>query len=65
MDVCAWVSVCVHGGIAKEGILSSAFLTSVRLSRGTHLSILVRRSRAVPACTGRKDEGSWQLGVRL
>ena len=34
MDVCVWVSVCVRGWVA--------FLTGVRMSRGTNLSILAR-----------------------
>ena len=33
--VCVWVSVCVHGWVAKEGILSSASLSNIRLSRGS------------------------------
>ena len=43
MDVYVWVSLCVRGWVSKEGILSSAFLTGVRVSRGTPLSILVQR----------------------
>ena len=41
MNVYVWVYVCVHGWMAKEGILS---LASVRVSRGTPLSILAQRS---------------------
>ena len=33
MDVCVWVSVCVHGWVAKDGILSSASLTNIRVFR--------------------------------
>ena len=43
MDVCVWVCVCVHGWVAKERILSSVFLTSVRLTRGTPFSISAQR----------------------
>ena len=39
-----WVSVCVRGWVAKEGILSSASLTGVRASRVTTLSNLALRS---------------------
>ena len=69
MNICVWVCVCVHRWLAKEGILSSAFLTGVRVSRWMTLSILVQR----PLCLHElerlekrkrtKDVG--QSGVRL
>ena len=37
--VCVCVYMCVLGWVAKEGILSSASLTSVRLSVGFPLSV--------------------------
>ena len=43
MDVCLWVSVRVRGWVAKKGVLSSTFLTGVRVSIGTPLSTLARR----------------------
>ena len=43
MDVCVWISVCVRGWVAKEGMLSSVSLTGVRVSRGTSLSTLTQR----------------------
>ena len=44
MDVCVCVSVCVRIWVAKEGILTSASLTRVRVSRSLFcLSILARR----------------------
>ena len=38
MDVYVWVSVCVHGWVAKERISSSASLDGVRLSGEVSLS---------------------------
>ena len=43
MDGCVWVPVCVHGRVVKGGILFSASLTSIRVSRGIPLSILAER----------------------
>ena len=62
MYVCG--SPCVHGWVAKEGVLSSAFLTSVRVSRETPWSILMRRPHKEqcprkPARPEEKDEGRW------
>ena len=44
MDVYLWISVCVPGWVAKEGILSSVSLTGIRVSRETPLSTLVWRT---------------------
>ncbi len=32
MDACVWACLCVHGWVAKEGILSSKSLDGVGLS---------------------------------
>ena len=54
MDICLWVFVCVCRWVA--------FLTSARVSRGTHLSILAQRSKPwKPARPEEKDEGSWSV----
>ena len=68
VGVCVWVSVCVFRWVAKEGILSSTSLTSVRVSRETPLSTLARRPHKEmcswkPASLEEKNEDS-QLRVR-
>ena len=67
MDGCICMGLCVCSWMAKEGVLSSTFLTSVRVSRGTPLSILAQRAVSVKTCKtqrkGTKDIS--QLGVRF
>ena len=50
MDVCVQVSVSVHGSVAKEGILSSASLTSIRVFGGSSFVYFGAKTtqRAVP-----------------
>ena len=67
MDVCVWVSACFHG---KERIFSSAFLTSIRVSGETLLSILMQRPHKElgPCESARQKERTKdisELGVRL
>ena len=67
MYVCE--SVCIRGWVAKEGILSSASLTGIRVSKGTPLSTLAQRPHKElypqkPARVEEKNEES-QLEVRL
>ena len=64
--MCVWVSMCVRGWVAKEGILSSSFLTGIRVSRGIPLSILVQRPDKElcswkPARPEEKDKGHWSV----
>ena len=51
MDVCLWVCVCVHGWVAKDGILLSASLSRARLSgRPSYVYFGAKTTqRAVPA----------------
>ena len=68
--MCVWVSVYVRGWVAKEGILSSAFLTGIRVSRGSPLFIFVRRPYKElclrePARPEEKTKDVSQSGVRL
>ena len=64
-----WSLVCVSWWVTKEGILSSASLTSVKLSRGSPLSISTRRlhkelcppERAKPERAAKKDKRRWWI----
>ena len=61
MDVCVWVCVCFRVWEAKEKILSSAFLTGVRISKRKFVYFGAKTTqRAVLAKTceiREKDEG--------
>ena len=70
MDVCVWVSLSVRGWVAKEEILSSAFLIGVRVSTMTPLSILAQRPHKElcmrePARPEESMKDIGQLRVRL
>ena len=70
MDVCMWVSICVRRRAAKEGILSSAFLTVVRVSSRIALFILAQRPHKElcprkPARPEEKIKDVKQSGVKL
>ena len=56
-----WVSICVHRRVAKEGVLSLTFLTSIRLS------ILARlpHKELCPREPARQDAGHWESRVRF
>ena len=61
-------SLCVRGWVAKEGILSSASLTGIRLSRRSSLSALLRGLHRElcprkPARPEEKDEESKSVGA--
>ena len=47
---CVWVSVYVHGWVAKGGILSWASLTSVRVSRGFSFVYIFGRKNHTKIC---------------
>ena len=64
-----WMYICsvyVRGWVAKDGILSSTFLTGIRVSRGTPLSILAWRPHKEkclwkPARMKEKDKRCWSV----